>query len=182
MTVRGFLAWYLSTVTLVSALGASAWLGIQSRGHMDTVAVVPPPALETSPPSPHLADVKQMQLTASDQAEVTHLPQSNGAPLPLTPLNVPIQSESSMRTASSPIRPWIASIRQRPARKDAARASIHRYSRTVVAQRADPNPYYGPRSYVIAYPPVPWQVSRYVYSYPPNGYYQRYGYYYYPAH
>src|SRR4029077_7273794 len=69
MTVRGFLAWYLATVALVSASGVGAWHGIQSRRHLDTAAVVPLPASETSPPSQQIADARPMQLTASDQVE-----------------------------------------------------------------------------------------------------------------
>ena len=184
MTVRGFLAWYLATVALVSASGAGAWHGIQSRRHLDTAAVVPPPASETSPPSPQLADARPMQLTASNQVEVTppkvHPPRSNAAPLPLPPLPVPMQSHSATQTASGATQPWIAGIRPRPARKVVARASTHRYPQTVIAQRADVYPHSGPGAYERAYPPAPWQVPRYAYYYPPYGYYPRYSYYYYP--
>ncbi len=184
MTVRGFLACYLATVALVSASGAGAWHGIQSRRNLDTAAVVPPLASETSPPSPQVADAKPMQLTASDQVEVTppkvHPLRSNAVPLPLPPLRVPMQSHSAARTGSGATQPWIASIRPRPARKVAARASTHRYPQTVVAQRADVYPHGGPDAYEGAYPPAPWQVPRYAYYYPPYGYYPRYSYYYYP--
>ena len=187
MTVRGFLAWYLAAVALVSASGAGAWHGIQSRRHLDAAAVVPPPASETSPPSPQLADAKPMQLTPSDQVEVTppklHPPQSNAAPLPLPPLHVPMQSDRATQTASGATRPWIAGLRPRSARKVASRASTHRYPQTVVAQRTDVYPYYGTGSYVLAYPTgvAPWPVRRYAYYYPSYGYYPRYSYYYYLA-
>ncbi len=52
MTVRGFLAWYLAAIVVVSASGAGAWLGIQSRKHLDTAVIVTPPVSETSSPSP----------------------------------------------------------------------------------------------------------------------------------
>ena len=186
MTVRGFLAWYLTTVVLVSASGAGAWHGIQSRRHINTAAVLPPPAMETSSSSPQVANAEPMQLTESGQFEVTppkvHPPQSNAAPLPLPPLLVPMQSHSATQTASAGATPpWIASIRPRRPRKVAASASTHRYPRTVIVQRADIYPYRGPGSYVPAYPPAPWQVSRYAYYYPPYGYFPRHGYYYYPA-
>jgi hypothetical protein len=187
MTVRGFLAWYLATVALVSVSGAGAWHGIQSHKHLDNAAVVQPPASETSPPTPQVADAKPMQLAASDQVEATppkrHPPESNTAPLPLPPLHVPMQSGNKTQIASGAAQPWIASPRPRPAPKVTARASTHRYPQTVVVQRAAVYPNYGPRSYVLAYPTsvAPWEVRRYAYSYAPYGYYPRYRYYFYPA-
>ena len=90
-----------------------------------------------------------------------------------------MQSHSAARTASGATQPWIASIRPRPARKVAARASTHRYPQTVIAQRAEDYPNDGSGSYARAYPPAPWQVPRYAYYYSPFGYYPRYSYYYY---
>ena len=187
MTVRGFVAWYLATGALGSASGVGARHGIQSRGHLDPAAVVLPPASETSPPSPQVADAKPMQFAASDQIEAAppklHPPQSNAAPLPLPPLHVPMHSDSPTQTAAGATQPGIASLRPRPARKVAARTSTHRYPQTVVARRPDVYPHYGPGSYVPAYPTgvAPWQVRHYAYYYPPYGYYPRFRYYYYPA-
>ena len=186
MTVRGFLAWYLTTVALVGVSGAAMWHGIQAHRHPDTAALVAPPA-ETSPPSAQVADVQPTQLAASDQAEATpsklRTPQSGAAHQPLPPLRVPTQPGSAALAAGGATQPWIAGLKPRFPAKVAARAPTHRYPRTVVAQRADIYPYYGPGSYAFAYPPgvAPWQIRRYAYYYPPYGFYTPYRFYYYPA-
>ena len=109
--------------------------------------------------------------------------QSGAAPQPLPPLRVPTQPGSGAQAAGGATQPWIAGLKPRFAPKVAARAPTHRYPRTVVAQRADIYPYYGPGSYVLAYPPsvAPSQIRRYAYYYPPYGYYTPYRLYYYPA-
>lgn len=186
MTVRGFLAWYLTTVALVTASGAAMWHGIQSRKHLETAAAVASQPPATPPPSQQVADFKQTELAASqDQAAPPKLRtlQSSSAALSLPPLRVPVQPDSSKQASGSATQPWIAGPKPRPSSKVVARAPTHRYPRTVVAQRAYGYTYYGPGSYVIAYPPsvAPWQMRRLAYRYPPYGYYARYPYYYYFA-
>ena len=101
MTVRGFLAWYLGTVTTVSALGAVMWHDIQSRKRVDTAAVVAP----SIPPASiaNVADVPPRSPAAEPiQATPPRLTshQSQTASLPVPPLPVAPPSAHAIRVAS----------------------------------------------------------------------------------
>jgi hypothetical protein len=184
MTVKGFLTWYLVTVTIATASGAAMWQGIQSRKHLGTAAVVATSAPET--PTPRVADARQTQL-AESQVPATlpepSLHQSGSAAALLPQLRAPMQSDNTARPGGGATQPWTG-LRPRPARKVATRSPAHRYPQTVVAHGADVYAAHGPGSYEPAYPPsVPprWQMRRYAYYYPYYGYYPRYPYYYYSA-
>ena len=185
MTVRGFLAWYLAAVVLVSASGAGAWL-------WDSVAQTSGHCRGRHPAgSGNFIAVTTGRRRRADAGHAIRSGRGQAAEAASTAVNccacchcrqlhVLMQSQNATQTASGANRSWTVGLRPRPARKVAARASTHRYPQTVVAQRED-YPYEGPGPYVQAYPPAPWQVNRHAYYYPPYGYYPPYSYYYYPA-
>jgi hypothetical protein len=183
MTVRGFLTWYLMTVAVVTASGASMWYGIQIRKNADTAAVAASPS-EASPPSQQVADLQQT-LPATSQGEAAppelHPPQSSTATLPQ--LHVPRQTGGARLAVNGATQPWIAGRKSQPVQEVAPQAPTHRYPRIVVARGTGVHTDNESGSYVIAYPPAMplWRMRRYAYYYPPYGYYPRYPYYYYSA-
>lgn len=179
MTIRGFLAWYLTTVAMVGVSGAALWQGIQTRKQMESIVAVAPQA-----PAPVLAEVESRPpVTAPAPAALpTPRPQQSSAAtaLPAPPLRPAPPAGRGARVASSALSRSTSAQKPRPAARTVARAPSYRYPPAVAAQGAGAYPGYGPGSYVVAAPPVvvaPWQTRRYSYYYPYYGYYVRYPYY-----
>jgi hypothetical protein len=178
MTVRGFLAWYLTTVAMVGVSGAAMWHGIQSRKQLEQVALIAP---QTSPapmvsqtvaePSPPQATVTQNQSSPPKPptAAVSPLPALRPAPV-----------DHTTHVASTALSRRYPATRSRPTATVALHPPRYHYPPVVVAQGAEPYPSYPPGPYVAAYPPVavaPWQVQAYPYYYRYYRYYARYPYY-----
>jgi len=171
MTVRGFLAWYLGSVTMASALGAVMWHDIHVRRHVDAAAVIAP------------------AMMPAQMATVTDVPPAiapTDPPLPTPPLPTPPKAGSAgpraaltpvspPRTAQSPSHPTrVASntAKARPVIKTARR--VPSYQRPGLP---DWEAYPG---YASAYPQAvfaPWQMQPYPGYYAYRRYYARYPYY-----
>ena len=182
MTVRGFLAWYLGTVAMVSASGAVMWHGIQSRRHVDTATVMAPQPPATPAPPQAVAEAgPQQPVAAPSQPALPKLQahQSPSAALPVPPLRPTPPADHTTRVASRATQPWSYAASPRPAAKAAARAPRYQPPPPMPAQAEQANPGYGPGPYVVAYPPAevaPWQMPPYAYRYyyPYRRYYVRY--------
>ena len=167
MTVRGFLAWYLGTVAMVSAAGAVMWHGIQLRKHAEIAAVVAPQPPATPAPPQTVAEAQPQQPVVEQNQTV--LPalrphRSSTASLPLPPLHAAPPPDRSARVASGATQPWTPTAKPRAAARVTARAPSYRYQYppSVAVREAEPYPGYGSGSYVVAYPPAmvaPWQMS-----------------------
>jgi hypothetical protein len=175
MTVRGFLAWYLTTVAMIGASGAAMWHGIESRKQLERIALIVPHAS----PAP----------AASQSAAETPLPPAqnqSSPPKPRVAATSPLPAlraapvDHTSRVASVALRPGVVAARPRPATRVTVHPPRYRYPPAGVAQEPAPYPSYPPESYVVAYPPVavaPWQMRGYPYTYPYYRHYARYPYY-----
>jgi hypothetical protein len=166
MTVRGFLAWYLGSVAMASALGAVMWYDIHVRRHVDSVAVIAPAIMPAQMATandvpPAIAAVEATQATPNKAV-------SAGPRTVSTPVSPP-------RAASSPghaIRGAGNTAKARPVIRTARRAqSYHRPG------LPDWDAYPG---YASAYPQAvfaPWQMQPYAGYYAYRRYYPTYPYY-----
>ena len=166
MTVRGFLAWYLGSVTMASALGAVMWHDIQVRKHVDTAAVLAPAIMPAQIATvaevpPRIAAVEPAQATPPNKAGSAG---SRTASTPVSPPRAISSPGHSTRVAGN-------TAKARPVIRTARRAPS--YQRGLPDWESYPG-------YASAYPQAvvaPWQMQPYPGYYPYPRYYARYPYY-----
>jgi hypothetical protein len=171
MTVRGFLAWYLGSVTMASALGAVMWYDIHVRRHVDSVAVIAPAIMQAQVATandvpPAIAAVEATQATPNKAVSAGPRTVST----PVSPPRVTPSAGHAARVAgnTAKARPVIRTARRAP--------SYHRPGLPAPGLR-DWEAYPG---YASAYPQAvfaPWQMQPYAGYYAYRRYYPSYPYY-----
>jgi hypothetical protein len=181
MTPRGFLAWYLGTVAMVTASGAVMWHDLQSRKHTDRTAAVAPRV--TPAPVTAVADAQPRSAEPNQAPSAKPVPQRSqlaSTPLPIPPTPPTMQAGAHpTRVASSAPQSTTRTARARPMARAVPRVPSYQSPSYAGPPEIDSYPGYA-SGYAPAYPRAvmaPWQMQSYPGYYPYRRYYVRYPYY-----